>query len=607
MGSLLTFSERRMAITSCACDIRMNRDIVGTGLLHIKQDITLRWKGWTYMEYIAFIGMVFIILVTVFIIGIIDNAKKKKYFIAKIKKEYGTFANKDYKEEQYKSIPSYFKKHMGNVFVIDDITWNDLEMDILFKMMNNTYSSAGEEYLYYLLRTPKKKIQELEEQEKLVRFFDSNERERILLQQIFNKLGKTGKFSIYDYMNYLDTLGKRSNLKQHIMNFLFLPILGLFFVNTGIGVVALITLIGINIISYFKEKDAIAPYVTSFMYVIRLLQATTELEAAKIKEIVPYVDKLNVSKRKFRKFRGYAKIVTSDMNASGNPLSILFDYVKMIFHIDIISFNSMFEDLKQHVNEVDEMITMIGRIEASIAIANYRRALDYYCVPAFQEKVIGIKADDIFHPYITNPIANSIIADRSILLTGSNASGKSTFLKTIALNAITAETINTVAAKEFQTSFFHIYSSMSLRDDLSNGESYYMVEIRALKRILDAMQEDDTNPILCFVDEVLRGTNTVERIAASTQILKSLAQKKVLCFAATHDVELTHLLERIYENYHFTEDVKDGDVLFNYQLLEGRATTRNAIKLLESIGYQQTIIAEANKQAEDFLSCGKWM
>ena len=93
------------------------------------------------------------------------------------------------------------------------------------------------------------------------------------------------------------------------------------------------------------------------------------------------------------------------------------------------------------------------------------------------------------------------------------------------------------------------------RQDLESGESYYIVEIGALKRILDVTAVK-TPPVLCFVDEVLRGTNTVERIAASTQILKSLSRENVTCFAATHDIELTRLLQEEYDNYHFEEQVE---------------------------------------------------
>ena len=166
-----------------------------------------------------------------------------------------------------------------------------------------------------------------------------------------------------------------------------------------------------------------------------------------------------------------------------------------------------------------------------------------------------------------------------------------------------AQTIYTCTADSYEAPFFRIYSSMALKDDIGSGESYYIVEIKSLKRILEKAGEE---PILCFVDEVLRGTNTVERIAASTQILKSLGQGKVICFAATHDIELTELLKKEYENYHFEEEIRDGDIFFNYQLLEGKATTRNAIRLLEIMGYEEDIIRQATQMAEHFTKAGVW-
>ena len=133
-----------------------------------------------------------------------------------------------------------------------------------------------------------------------------------------------------------------------------------------------------------------------------------------------------------------------------------------------------------------------------------------------------------------------------------------------------------------------------------------MVEIKSLKRILDLLSSEKELPVLCFVDEVLRGTNTVERIAASTQILRSMAQKNCMCFAATHDIELTHLLEDDYHNYHFSETIEENDISFSYKIREGRASTRNAIRLLGIMGYEEEIIEEAEKMAGDFLATGVW-
>ena len=119
-----------------------------------------------------------------------------------------------------------------------------------------------------------------------------------------------------------------------------------------------------------------------------------------------------------------------------------------------------------------------------------------------------------------------------------------------------------------------------------------------------AAQVGDT--ILCFVDEVLRGTNTVERIAASSQILKELWNQNVMCFAATHDIELSYILQDYYSNYHFTEQVVDNEIHFSYELLKGRATSRNAIKLLEIIGYDKAVVDKAAGRAEEFVNTGVW-
>lgn len=146
---------------------------------------------------------------------------------------------------------------------------------------------------------------------------------------------------------------------------------------------------------------------------------------------------------------------------------------------------------------------------------------------------------------------------------------------------------------------------MALTDDIFEGDSYYIVEIKSIKRILDAAKIQGAK-VLCFVDEVLRGTNTVERIAASTQILKTFSESGVLCFAATHDIELTSLLEEYFDICHFEGYVNDNDVKFDYLIKNGPATNRNAIKLLGVLGYDESIVKDAQELADKFLSTGHW-
>ena len=377
----------------------------------------------------------------------------------------------------------------------------------------------------------------------------------------------------------------------------------LIFVNGSLGLLLTIGIICYNMVTYFRSKGDIEPYIVSFGYIMRMLSMAEQIIKTDVPVLVNEQNELKQLIKKFNKFKrgSHWLMAPNRMNGSGDPLSILMDYIRMMFHTDIIQFNKMMRELRGHKEDVDGIIGIAGSIETAIAIGAYRTSLEEYCVPEFSN---GILLEDGYHPLIQNPVKNSIETGKGVLLTGSNASGKSTFLKTMAVNAILAQTIYTCAAKRYRGEFYHIYTSMALRDSLGNGESYYIVEIKSLKRIIDAGGKGQR--ILCFVDEVLRGTNTVERIAASTQILRSFAGKNTMCFAATHDIELTRLLEEDYENYHFEEEVKDGDVLFNYELQKGRARTRNAIKLLGVLGYDEEVITKADETAKRFLEDGVW-
>lgn len=555
-----------------------------------------------FMEYLVLACLIVIIVIFIFIKGAFDEKQKEKKFIQSLHQNYGQFPNREYEINQYNSIRKYFDNHKQD-FYIDDITWNDLDMDAIFMQMNHTYSSAGEEYLYYTLRTPFMDEESLRKREEKVRYFMENEEVRVKMQVLFAKTGKTGKFSLYDYLNFLDAVENISNGKHYFCIVAFLLSILLIFVNGSAGLLLMVGIICYNMVTYFRSKGDIEPYIVSFGYIMRMLSMAEQIIKADVPVLSEEKNELKQLIKKFAKFRHGSHWLMSPnrMNGAGDPLSLIMDYIRMMFHTDIIQFNKMMRELRGHKEDVDAIVRLSGNIETIIVIGAYRASLEEYCVPEFSK---GILLEDGYHPLIPNPVKNSIEVEKGVLLTGSNASGKSTFLKTMAVNAILAQTIYTCTAKRYCGGFYHTYTSMALRDSLGSGESYYIVEIKSLKRIIDAVA--DGQKILCFVDEVLRGTNTIERIAASTQILKSLAGKNIICFAATHDIELTRLLEKEYENYHFEEEIKDGDVLFNYELQKGRARTRNAIKLLSVMGYETDIIQKAEKMAEDFIKSGVW-
>ena len=607
------------------------------------------------MEYLVFMAAMLAFVAEIFGMEAVRSRKEEQRFIARLREDFCSLNEKEYALERFARMDSYFRRHETGG-QLDDITWNDLGMDEIFKRMNYTLSASGEEYLYYTLRTLRQSGEELAHLEETICFFMEHPDQRVKVQLAARKLGYTGKYSLYDYLDNLDLLGERSSRKHILCDVLFLPLIGLLWVNFSTAILGIAVLVIYNIVSYFKEKGEIDPYITSFSYIMRLMQSCGDLEKVHAPVCSREWERIRKARAGLQGMKRNSGWVMSPYrgNASGDILAIFMDYVRMVFHVDLIKFNGMLKVLRGHQEDVDTLIQVMGYVETAIAIGIFRISLEAsgaegekrnpvpgeavsrqsgakrnpepvegasrqdgtegngelreagreWCVPEFTgEEEIVLEAG--YHPLLNYPVKNGIAAGRGVLLTGSNASGKSTFLKMVALNAILAQTVHTCAAARYRAPFFQVYSSMALRDDMGSGESYYIVEIKALKRILDAAAQRKGR-ILCFVDEVLRGTNTVERIAASTQILKSLGSSGILCFAATHDIELTELLQKDFDNYHFEEEVREGDIFFNYRLKEGKATTRNAIRLLELMGYDQAVIQRASAQAEHFVASGVW-
>lgn len=560
------------------------------------------------MEAFIFVCMILLVIVLIMAKEYVDGRKLLERRLQEIYADYGTPPKRNYGAEELEHISMYYRKHR-QADQIDDITWNDLYMDAVYQRLNTCLSAAGDEYLYYRLRTSAADADELDKMEERISLFMKRGEERRRLQRIFYQLGRTGRHSIYEYLEHLDLLGERKSGKYFFWDILILLSAGSMFLSLPVGLVCLFGILCHNLIDYFKEYRQIEPYITSFAYVRRLLKGGEELGKAQIGGIEEELETVREACRSLRGFMKSSYLVSGTNQGSGNPFEVLFDYLRMMFYLDLIRFNKALHSLQRHMGEVDRLITVMGELECAVAVGSFRKSLGAgWCMPTLSTGRDGrlfLRAGGLYHPLLEKAVPNDLNAAKGVLLTGSNASGKSTFLRAVAVNALLAQTVHTCAATEYMAPFYRIYSSMSLRDDLAGGDSYYMVEIKSIKRILDRVEQKGDRPVLCFVDEVLRGTNTVERIAASTQIMKKLAAGHALCFAATHDIELTKLLRQEYDNYHFEERIEENDIFFPYLLMEGPASTRNAIALLRMLQYDERITAEAESMAERFLREGK--
>ncbi len=528
-------------------------------------------------------------------------------------------------------------------FRIDGITWNDLGMDEVCARLDTAQSSVGREYLKESLMTMQLSEKPLKERDSKADYLSGENHVKNDLKKIYKGLGVTKKVSFLDYIFKLEELKPQGNFVHYLLIALLLVSIAVIFIKPVAGIIAFVAMVAINISTYFAYRAGVEAYFNCLKYLVSMTVAAEKISRLKLAG-TPFEDnaaELAGLSKTFGKVRRGSWLMTNSV--SGSLADVVLDYVRMLFHVDIIKFNNMRAFVLENGDSVRRLYDILGECELCICISDYRDKLSgsekNFCKPVFRETgaasvaaghdntdrgapIIssgpgaaasaadhddtqrasgdtfesrpGVDFKNLYHPLLGEPVANSLTSERPVLLTGSNASGKSTFLRSVAVNQIFAQTIYTVLADEFNTNFCKVISSMALSDNLLGNESYFVVEIKSLKRIFDNLGDV---PVLCFVDEVLRGTNTKERIGASWSILSKLSGENAFVFAATHDIELTDILKDHMANYHFTETVKDNEVVFDYKLYEGPSTSRNAIKLLDKYGFDKDIVEEAERLA----------
>lgn len=502
--------------------------------------------------------------------------------------------------EQIKSYYEYRRDEGLDSFLVDDITWNDLDMDRLFKRLNPGLSTSGEQYLYYMLRSPAVNAQEYNERKALIDFIAAHDDRRVKLQTLLAKLGRKRGADLCSAFH-----PRHCGLGWFLF-YLFFSLLvpvGIVAVLAGVksGTAMLLLALCVNSLVHELCRKDVQKELDRVNYTVNMVFTLDKIKKLRDPELDKRLESAYESLKKLRfVLRTGGVSTTTDSGGLG-------DIVNTVLLLDLIAYEFLKNRLGKYHDEVFSVHESLGRIDAAIAIVSYRISAEYWTEPALDFDSGNkpyIHADALVHPLVAQPVPNDLFTRRAVLITGSNASGKSTYLKAAAICAIMAQSICTCTAEAYEASAFRIFSSMALKDDLESGESYYIVETRSLKRILDSIPGQV--PLLCVIDEVLRGTNTVERVAASSCILQELAERGTLCLAATHDIELCSLLEEDYEQFHFEERVGEGQMLFDYKIRPGRANSRNAIALLRLMGFDGDLVEGAYDRANGYLKTGVW-
>ena len=318
----------------------------------------------------------------------------------------------------------------------------------------------------------------------------------------------------------------------------------------------------VYILEVLKEKEFISPYLK-------------ELSNVLFKDQVNALDAL----KKLEKISSKANVTTQPIVAIPLDAILLWD-LKIVFALE--------DWRKTYGQQVEHYLETIGEIESLISLSVLGHVEEKVSFPLVEAEGRFITGKQVGHPLIkqTVRVCNDVNMDQEIfVITGSNMSGKTTFLRTIGINLVLAYAGAPVLADQLACSMMKIYTSMRIRDDLTHGISTFYAELTRIKQIIEAAKE--YTQMLFLIDEIFRGTNSNDRILGATSVVKALDSLGTIGAITTHDMELCQLNNTIdVTNYHFSETYQEDTIQFDYSIKAGPSTTTNAKYLMKMVGIE---------------------
>ena len=478
---------------------------------------------------------------------------------------------------------------------IDAETTADLDLNAVFERIDRTASKPGQQYLYARLRT----LRGTEEVREFGRRTDHFAGNAGHAEQCAKHLSRLSDDDAYDLQNLI--FDKPEQVRRIALVYLLSAAAVLSLLLSFLYPLLLLLFLAVfaaNMYIHYSNKLNVSLYGSAVKQLSLALRTARELAV----EEVPGTEEATGQIRQVAEVERRSRVVGTQGDSANELAAIAWLFIelaKVAFNIEVILFQRFIGSITARRDAIHGMFRFIGETDAAISVARLRSETQT-CRPQFVDGKY-LMAEQVVHPLIDGCVPNTLVLDGTgLLLTGSNMSGKTTFIRTLVLNALTAETLDICFAGSYTAPYMRLLSSIRISDDIAEGTSYYLQEVLTVKRFLEASQ--DSVPCLFALDELFKGTNTTERIAAGKAVLAHLNRGPHIVLVSTHDIELAELLDSDgYELHHFREEVVDGRLVFDYQLHTGPLTTRNAIRILELYDYPPELIAEAYAVQERLL------
>jgi possible DNA mismatch repair protein mutS len=479
---------------------------------------------------------------------------------------------------------------------VDDQTWYDLALHKVFDQLNYTQSSIGAEALYQKMRLltfqPDDSLRELEE------FFERQPDLRLRVQVIMNQLGKKNHNMARSIVANPGNQDSRIYLSLYIF-LACLPVLSLFFLPffkiQAFSV--LIASVTFNIIFSSIRNWSNKTRLDQVSYLVRLFASAEKLSRLAL----PKQEALKQAVQPFKKTKVISSILQSPTGNS--EMEIILIYLNFLFLIPQIAQVYIYNQVKSYQKEAQETINLLGEMEVAISLLRHKRDFELICQPHFSKEG-GIRGKSLYHPLIANPVVNDVSFEKNMVISGDNASGKSTYLKMVAINCILAQGLGFAYGESFELPYGHVMTSMDVSDDIEVGDSYFITESKTILRMIENLKKPGFHYF--FIDELFKGTNTIERIGAGLGIVRWLSGRNCLYMISSHDIELVVASGAVNDNYHFDSRYVDGKIVFDYHIKQGSAVTKNAVNTLKSLHFPSEITLTAQELIEQYEETGKW-
>ncbi len=535
-----------------------------------------------YYTKISIFKFLFFTLIPLFflLVFIHNNTKKEKERIRhylEIIEKYEKRNTEQWQEENFETT------EQSEDFLYDlDI----LGKNSLFQYLDFTVSLGGKRKLQETLTLKNIKYEQIKQNQQAIKELKDKFEFTLYFEEELLNIEQIKKTDFKEYLNLFDTQ------KKYTKNFLKVSII-LSFITT---LFLLLTCFSILTPIYFTAF-ALIQIIISYIYIYKYKEqfdkiAKCSRKFSKLKNIYKFIENTQFTSVKNKRLQEQiinGKMVLNKLIHIANLDSFRLNFLSYIignifFALNPIILNNYNKLIEKENKNFKISIDALEEIETLVSLTTIAYIKKEICLPKI-DKELSLNIENMKHPLLQEKkcISNSFNSNKDInIITGSNMSGKTSFMRTIGINLVLAYIGTFVNAQEFTCPIMKIFTSINVKDDIKKGISTFYGELKRIKNILDHDKEKEI-PLIIFIDEIFKGTNYNDRIFGAKEVLKKLASLNCIVFLTTHDFELCEIKEKKINNYHFEEFYKENKIYFDYKIKQGKCNTTNAKYLMRKM------------------------